>query len=89
MVICDDQRDVFLHASGIWELVPLPPSKSTIDCWYVYVVKVDPDGQIDQLKARLAAKGTQICGRDYSDTFSPLDKIAYGHLLLSIVIILD
>lgn len=46
MVICDDQRDVLLHASGTLELVLVPPSKSIIGCRYVYVVKVDPDGQI-------------------------------------------
>lgn len=72
----------------IWELVPLPPSKSTIGCRWVYVVKVDPDGQIDQLKAHLVTKGTQRFRRDCNDTFSPL-AIAYGHLLLSIVIVLD
>lgn len=72
----------------IWELVPLPPSKSTIGCRCVYVVKVDPDGQIGQLKAHLVTKGTQRFRRDCNDTFSPL-AIAYGHLLLSIVIVLD
>nr|XP_016457930.1 PREDICTED: uncharacterized protein LOC107781705 [Nicotiana tabacum] len=77
-----------LHMSGTWELVLLPSGKSTVGCRWVYAVKVGPNGKVDQLKARLVAKGyTQILGLDYSDTFSPMTKIASVRLFLSMVVV--
>ena len=73
-----------LYSNNTWELVALPPGKSPVGCCWVYTEKVGPNGQIDRLRACLVAKGyTQQYGSNYSYTFSPMAKIAFIRLLLS------
>ena len=46
-----------LTNNGTCDLVRLPAGKKAIDCRWVFIVKVNPDGSIARLNARLVAKG--------------------------------
>ena len=70
-----------LTDNGTWDLVHLPAEKKVISCRWVFTVKVNPDGSIARLKARLVA---QTYGVDYSDTFSPVAKMTFVRLFISL-----
>ena len=46
-----------LNDNGTWDFVQLPAGKKVIRCRWVFAVKVNPDGLVARLKARLIAKG--------------------------------
>ncbi len=53
-----------------WELVDIPKGKQTIGCKWLYKPKINADGTIEKLKARLVAKRySQKEGIDYEETF--------------------
>eukprot|EP00253_Pinus_taeda_P021606 PITA_21606 len=74
-----------LLANDTWDLVPLPKGRKLVRCKWVYRTKYGPDGKIDKHKARPVAKGlSQVEGIDYTETFSPVAKMNFLHLVLSL-----
>ena len=58
-----------------------------VGCKWIYKLKLNSDGTIARYKARLVTKGFhQRAGIDYTNTFSPIVKLATVRLILSIVV---
>ena len=75
-----------LDDNDTWDLVPLPTEKKAIGCRWVFVVKFNHDGSVARLKARLVSKGyAQTYDIDYSNTFSPIAKLASIRLFISLI----
>ena len=75
-----------LDDNGTWNLVQLHVGKKAIGCRPVFTIKVNPNGSIAQLKARLVTKRyAQTYGVGYYDTFSLVVKMTYVLLFISLV----
>eukprot|EP00253_Pinus_taeda_P007669 PITA_07669 len=75
-----------LLANDTWDLVPLLKGRKLVRCKSAYRTKYGPDGKVDKHKSRLVAKGfSQVEGIDYTETFSPISKMNYVCLILSLV----
>lgn len=77
-----------LMHSEMWKLVPSSKIQNVIGCKWVFQIKRNVNGSINQYKNHLVAKGyNQRHGVDYSTTFSPVINPATIHLVLSIALI--
>ena len=80
-----DEEYRSLMANDTWDLVPLPKGRKLVRCNWVYRTKYASDGSVERLKARLVAKGfSQIEWIDYNETFSPISKMNYICLVISL-----
>ncbi|KAM1740938.1 hypothetical protein ACFX12_011118 [Malus domestica] len=79
-----------LQKNFTWELTNLPKGKKSVGCRWIYTVKFNADGIMEQYKARLVAKGyTQTYDIDYRENFAPVPKISTIRVLLSLTANLD
>ena len=74
-----------LLENDICDLVPLPKWRKLVRCKWVYRTKFGPNGKVDKHKSCLVAKSfSQVEGIGYTETFSPIAKMNYVHLVLSL-----
>lgn len=74
-----------IEKNETWVLVDRPKDKNVIGVKSVFKTKLNPDGSINKLKARLVVKGyAQQYGVDYTDTFALVARYETLILLLAI-----
>jgi len=52
-----------LERNETWEIVERPKDKKAVGCRWIYTVKYKSDGTLDQYKARLVAKDSNLWDR--------------------------
>ena len=74
-----------LKRNQTWSLEKLPAGRKAIQSKWVYKIKTNAEGHVDKFKARLVAKGyLQKEGIDFSETFSPVSRLATIRSMLSV-----
>ena len=80
-----DEEIHSIEKNHTWELTSLPQGKKTIGVKWVYKTKLQPDGQVDRLKARLVVKGyKQKPGIDYYEVFAPVARLDTIRLVIAL-----
>jgi len=69
---------------NVWDLVPKPPQKNITGTKWVFINKLNEQGDVTRNKARLVAQGySQQEGIDYTETFALVVRLEAIRLLLS------
>lgn len=64
-----------IKKNNTWHFVDRPNNQKVIGVKWVYRTKLNPDGSVNKLKARLVVRGYfQQHGVDFSDTFAPVAR---------------
>jgi hypothetical protein len=80
----------FLLENGTWTLVDLPIVRRVVSNMWVFKVKTDHLGQVERFKARFVAKRcSKRQGVDYTETFSPIIRMASLRVMLAISAAMD
>ncbi|KAE8658547.1 hypothetical protein F3Y22_tig00116971pilonHSYRG00774 [Hibiscus syriacus] len=76
-----------LVQNGTTRLVLIPHGQTAIGCKWLFRIKKNEDGSVARHKARLVAKGfTQVPGKDFHDTFSPVIKPSTVKVIFSLAV---
>eukprot|EP00253_Pinus_taeda_P033287 PITA_33287 len=80
-----DEEINAIERNKTWDLVEIPKGKEVIGVKWVYKTKSNAEGKIERHKERLVVKGyKQQYGRDYEETFAPVDRMETVRAVLSI-----
>lgn len=71
-----------METNNTWIVMPLPATKYTFSCKWVYKIKYKADGFIERYKACLVAKEYTQQGLDFFDTFSRLQSLSLSKFFL-------
>jgi len=73
--------------NDVWDLVPKPSQKNIIGTKWVFMNKLNEQGEVTKNKTRLVAQGySQQEGIDYTEIFAPVARLEAIRLLLSYAI---
>ncbi len=81
---------IALASNGTWREEVPPKDANIVTSKWVFKPKMNVDGSLDKLKARLVARGfSQLYGVDYEDTFAPTVKFDTLRVFLAIAAMED
>lgn len=80
-----DEEFQAIQRNDTWDLVAAPMNKKIIGLKWIYKTKFNANGEVQNYKARLVARGyVQEKGIDYEDVFFPVARLETVKLILSI-----
>jgi hypothetical protein len=80
----------YFHKNDTWDLVELPNGRNPVGSKWVFKKKMNIVGQVEKFKAQLVAKGyCQVEGVDFGNIFSPIAKLNFITVLMSLAAIFD
>src|ERR1700730_3677369 len=79
-----------LQQHEVWDLWELPTGRKAVGCRWVYRIKTNSDGTVEQDQARLGGPGySQKPPLDYTETLAPVAKFASLRTVLALAAVED